>query len=48
MTNAVGPCVGSTQRWRGWPLFHGHGGWSVVTDAIGDIEVSICGYGLPS
>jgi hypothetical protein len=47
-TDVVGPCVGPTWRWRGWPLFHDHGGTSVVTDATGDTEVSICGYGLPS
>jgi hypothetical protein len=47
-TNAMGKCIGSTWRWGGWPLFHGHGGASVVTDATGDSEVSIRGFQLPS
>jgi hypothetical protein len=47
-TDAVIPCAGSKWRWRGWPLFHGHGGTSVATDATSDSEVSICRYGVLS
>jgi hypothetical protein len=48
VNDVVGPCAGMTWRWGGWPLFHGHGGASVATDAIGYSKVSIRGYGLPS
>jgi hypothetical protein len=46
MTDVVGPCVGPTWRWGGWPLFHDHDGSSVAPYAIGYIEISIRGYGL--
>jgi hypothetical protein len=48
VTDVVIPCGGSTWSCGGWPLFRDHGGISVVTYAIGDSKVSICGYGLLS